>query len=209
MRSKTAIEIFSYWNALRGKNEVPSRDQVEPAHIRTLLSDLLILEQRPDGETRFRLAGTRICALFARELRGSRFDALWTGEQARKIDRLLNDVLREKLPVVLSAVALAGRADRLPTEIVLLPLSSGEGRVDRVLGAIVPLSRPLWLDATPVSYLDLTGIRVLDVTTAEPFLQSRPEIRLPPIPPRPELQGLGGALRRVLHLKVFEGGREK
>ncbi|WP_075288776.1 PAS domain-containing protein [Pararhizobium arenae] len=209
MRSKSAVEIFSYWNALRGNNEVPSRDQIEPAHIRTLLADLLILEHRADDEIRFRLAGTRICALFGRELRGSRFDALWAGEQSAKVERLLKDILAQKLPVSLSAVALAGRSDRLPTEVVLLPLRSSEGHVNRILGAIVPLTRPLWLDATPANYLDLTGIRVLDVTKAAPFLQSRPEITLPPIPPRSDQLGLGDALRRVLHLRVFEGGRAK
>ncbi len=209
MRSKSAIEIFSYWNELRGHDEAPSRDQIEPAHIRTLLADLFILEYQANDEIRFRLAGTRICALFSRELRGSRFDAAWRGEQAGRIDRILRDVLAQRLPVTLSAMALAGQSERLPSEVVLLPLRSSQGKIDRVLGALVPLSRPLWLDATPVNYLDLTGVRVLDVTKAAPFLQSRPEISLPPLPPRPELQGLATALRRGLHLRVFEGGKGK
>ncbi|MDQ0320065.1 hypothetical protein QO002_002203 [Pararhizobium capsulatum DSM 1112] len=209
MRSKAAIGIFSYWNELRGHGEAPSRDQIEPGHIRTLLADLFILENRADNEIRFRLAGTRICALFSRELRGSRFDALWVAEQASKIDCILHDVLTQKLPVVLSAMALSGSPERLPTEVVLLPLRSSEGKMDRILGALVPLSRPLWLDATPANYLELNGVRVLDVTKAAPFLQNRPEIKLPPLPPRPELYGLGGALRRVLHLRVVEGGKEK
>ncbi|URK87942.1 PAS domain-containing protein [Rhizobium sp. RCAM05350] len=66
MRSKTAIEIYAYWDELRGHREVPSRSQIEPAHIRNILADLFILEKTPRGDIRFRLAGTRICALFAR-----------------------------------------------------------------------------------------------------------------------------------------------
>lgn len=209
MRSKAAAEIFSYWNDLRGHGEAPSRQQIEPAHIRSVLADLFILEHREDGDVRFRLAGTRICSLFARELRGSLFDALWAGEQAGRIDRILKDVLDQKLPVAMSAMALAGRSQRLPVEVVLLPLRSGGEKVDRILGALCPLTRPLWLDATPADYLEMSGLRVLDVTGAEPFLQSRPDVPLPPIPPRPTTQNFGSAIRRVLHLTVFDGGRGK
>lgn len=209
MRSKASAEIFSYWNDLRGHGEAPSREQIEPAHIRSVLADLFILEAREDGDIRFRLAGTRICSLFARELRGSRFDALWAGEQAGKVDSILNNVLVQKLPVMMSAMALAGRSERLPVEVVLLPLRSGGEKVDRIIGALAPLARPLWLDATPADYLEMSGLRVLDVTGTEPFLQNRPDAALPPVPSRPASQNFGTAIRRVLHLTVFDGGRGK
>jgi len=207
MRSKTTIEIYAYWDELRGHRDVPARGQIEPADIRHILPDLFILEKTPRGEIRFRLAGTRICALFARELRGSRFDALWLGEQTARLERIAGDVMAQKAPVVLTAAAIAGTADRLPTELVLLPLKSPDGSVDRIIGALVPLSRPHWLGATPVNFLDLGGIRVLDIEKTSPFLQNRPEISLP-ANPRPVADiGIAGAIRRVLHLRVFEGGR--
>jgi hypothetical protein len=212
MRSKTAIEIYAYWDELRGHRDVPARSQIEPAHIRNILADLFILEKTPRGDIRFRLAGTRICALFARELRGSTFDALWLAEQTGRLSRVAADVMRQKTPVVLSAEALAGTADRLPTEIILLPLRSPDGNVDRIIGALVPLARPHWLEATPVNYLDLDGIRVLDIEKTNLFLQNRPEKPLPasrqPVGRLPVGDhSLAGAIRRVLHLRVFEGGR--
>ncbi|KQT03882.1 MULTISPECIES: PAS domain-containing protein [unclassified Rhizobium] len=207
MRSKTAIEIYAYWDELRGHRDVPSRNQIEPAHIRNILADLFILEKSANGDIRFRLAGTRICALFARELRGSTFDALWLGEQTGRLRRVASEVMQHKSPVVLSASALAGSADRLPTEIILLPLRSPDGGVDRIIGSLVPLTRPLWLEATPVNFLDLDGIRVLDVEKTSLFLQNRPEIPLPSRQPNVANQSLAGAIRRVLHLRVFEGGR--
>ena len=115
--------------------------------------------------------------------------------------------MQHKSPVVLSASALAGSADRLPTEIILLPLRSPDGGVDRIIGSLVPLTRPLWLEATPVNFLDLDGIRVLDVEKTSLFLQNRPEIPLPSRQPNVANQSLAGAIRRVLHLRVFEGGR--
>lgn len=212
MRSKTAIEIYAYWDELRGHREVPARGQIEPSHIRNILPDLFILEKTPRGDIRFRLAGTRICALFARELRGSTFDALWLADQTGRLDRVAEDVMTQKTPVVLSASSLAGTADRLPTEIILLPLRSPDGVVDRIIGALVPLSRPLWLEATPVNYLDLGGIRVLDIEKTNLFMQNRPEKPLPAarqtVARQPMSEhSLAGAIRRVLHLRVFEGGR--
>lgn len=207
MRSKTTIEIYSYWDELRGHRDVPARGQIEPAHIRHILPDLFILEKTPPGEIRFRLAGTRICALFARELRGSRFDALWLGEQTARLERIAGDVMTQKAPVVLTAAAIAGAADHLPTELVLLPLKSPDGSVDRLIGALVPLARPHWLGATPVNFLDLGEIRVLDIEKTSLFLQNRPAISLP-ANPRPVADNrIAGAIRRVLHLRVFEGGR--
>jgi hypothetical protein len=207
MRSKTTIEVYAYWDELRGHRDVPARGQIEPADIRHILPDLFILEKTPRGEIRFRLAGTRICALFARELRGTRFDALWLGEQTTRLERIASDVMARKAPVVLTAAAIAGTADDLPTELVLLPLKSPDGSVDRIIGALVPLSRPHWLGATPVNFLDLGGIRVLDIEKASPFLQNRPEIPLPANPRSVADNGLAGAIRRVLHLRVLEGGR--
>lgn len=207
MRSKTTIEIYAYWDELRGHRDVPARGQIEPAHIRHILPDLFILEKTPRGEIRFRLAGTRICALFARELRGSRFDALWLGEQTARLERIAADVMAQKAPVVLTAAAIAGTADHLPTELVLLPLKSPDGSVDRLIGALVPLVRPHWLGATPVNFLDLGEIRVLDIEKTSLFLQSRPAISRPANPHPVADNGIAGAIRRVLHLRVFEGGR--
>jgi hypothetical protein len=207
MRSKTTIEVYAYWDELRGHRDVPARGQIEPADIRHILPDLFILEKTPRGEIRFRLAGTRICALFARELRGSRFDALWLGEQTTRLERIASDVMAQKAPVVLTAAAIAGTADNLPTELVLLPLRSPDGNVDRIIGALVPLSRPHWLGATPVNFLDLGGIRVLDIERTSPLLQNRPEISLPANARPVADNGLAGAIRRVLHLRVLEGGR--
>ncbi|WEZ83673.1 PAS domain-containing protein [Rhizobium sp. 32-5/1] len=208
MRSKTTMHLYQYWDTLRGHLDVPGRGQIEPADIRHILPDLFILERTAGTTIRFRLAGTHICALFARELRGTTFDALWLAEQTSRMTRIAVEVMTRKTPVILSATALAGSAERLPMEIVLLPMRSPDGTIDRVIGALVPLSRPHWMNSTPVNYLDLSGIRVLDTAKTNVFLQNRPEIALPREPLRHRHDGIGKAIRRVLHLRVFEGGRQ-
>ncbi|MFB2553268.1 PAS domain-containing protein [Ensifer soli] len=210
MRSKSAIEIFTYWNDLRGTRKAPYRQEVEPAGIRGILPDLFILEMRPEADLRFRLAGTHVCALFGRELRGTTFDSLWRADETKRVNRVAAEVMTEATPIVLSATALSMTREPLQTELVLLPLASPDGEIDRIIGAIAPLSRPGWLHATAIAYLDLAGLRAIDIDKTEPFLQNRPEIVLPPpAPARPAPEPLfGGTIRRVLHLRVFEGGRQ-
>lgn len=207
MRSKATIEIFAYWDALRGNRDVPARGEIEPAKVRDILADLFIMEKTTQGDIRFRLAGTRICALFARELRGTTFDAIWRAEQTRRLAQIAADVMAQKAPVVLSAQGLTGDGERISMEMILLPLRSPDGRIDRIIGALTPLSKPHWLDSTPVNFLDLTGLRVLDVEKTMSFIQNRPSTPLPVAPREIGPAGIAGAIRRVLHLRVFEGGR--
>ncbi|MGO8484754.1 PAS domain-containing protein, partial [Rhizobium leguminosarum] len=61
MRVQTTIEIFDYWNRIRGAADAPLKSQVEPSAVPHLLQSLFILERREGGDIGFRLAGTRIC----------------------------------------------------------------------------------------------------------------------------------------------------
>lgn len=202
MRSKTTREIYAYWNALRGQRDVPARSQIEPARIRHILPDLFILERTQRGDIRFRLAGTRICGLFARELRGSRFDALWLGSQTATLETIASDVMARNTPVLLTADAAAGAADPLSAELVLLPLRSPDGSVDRVIGSLTTLSQPYWLESTPINFLTLRDVRGVDGENTPSFPQSAPEIS-----PASKTYPITDAIRRVLHLRVLDGGR--
>ena len=62
------------------------RTEIEPADIKTLLADTFILEKDARGEAVFRLAGTRLCAIYGRELKGFAFVSLWR-EQGPADDR--------------------------------------------------------------------------------------------------------------------------
>lgn len=65
MKHATTREVFEYWNRRRGRRRVPARSNIDPADIRHVLGDTFLLTADFAGDIRFRLAGTRICALFA------------------------------------------------------------------------------------------------------------------------------------------------
>jgi hypothetical protein len=197
MRNKTSTQLFQYWNVIRGDRELPRRNEIDPSAIRTLLPQLFILERDHFGGMKFRLAGTHVCALFDRDFRGRQFATLWLGSQAGKVLQIGRRVMAQHVPVVLSATARTEDGRELETETLLLPLASNEGHSDRILGSLSPLSRPYWLNATPVSALDVTGLRVLDPDRTAAFLKE-------PV----ERDASQPGIRRVQHLRVFEGGRD-
>ncbi|WP_331374115.1 PAS domain-containing protein [Sinorhizobium chiapasense] len=203
MRNKTTIELFRYWNTLRGERDLPRRDEIEPQDICALLPSLFILERQPSGDIRFRLAGTHVCALFGRELRGQPFAALWPAGEANEAVRIADQVMTQRSLAALSACGLTAGGERLETELLLTPLGSPQGGSDRILGSLAPLSRPSWLHMTPIECLVAQGLQILDSGRG-----GRSDVA--------EAAHAAGATtrreeigRKVQHLRIFEGGRER
>jgi hypothetical protein len=70
MRHASIRELFDYWNERRGRRPAPERADIEPSAIRGVLADTFILFFQPRIGHPFRVAGTRVCALFGREIKG-------------------------------------------------------------------------------------------------------------------------------------------
>ena len=83
MKHASTREVFDYWNERRGERVAPERYDIDPGAIRRALGDTFILSFDPKAGPQFRLAGTRLCALLCRELKGEAFLNLWAkAEQA-------------------------------------------------------------------------------------------------------------------------------
>lgn len=207
MRSNTTTELFRYWNTIRGKRELPRRDELEPSDIKTLLPNLFILERDRNAGISFRLAGTQVCALFGQELRGRQFGMLWLGSQAAKTQRITGQVMTHRVPLVLSAKGRTADAREVDIETLLLPLASSEGESDRVLGALSPLSRPYWLHATSIECLDATGMKVLDPDRTAVFRDEETERQSDAFAKSPATGAFSREFRQFGHLRILEGGR--
>lgn len=144
---KTANDIFNYWKALCVEGQPPLRSSVSPAQIRSALPDLFMLEAGEDDALRFRLAGTRVCTLFSRELRGMPFASLWAAEQASNAEDLANAVLQYACPFLINVTGFThdGVAQRF--ELLLLPLRSSGEQCDRLMGALMAQSSGAFLPA--------------------------------------------------------------
>ena len=114
MKLDGSIALFQYWNRLRAGRAAPKRTEIEPADIKTLLADTFILEKDARGEAVFRLAGTRLCASYGRELKGFAFASLWREKDQRMVARLSHSAFAMKSVVVI-VVSTASAATTVPT----------------------------------------------------------------------------------------------
>ena len=81
------VDTVAYWRSLHQRGRLPSRADIDPAQIRTLLPCLALLDaQTPDGAPRYRLAGTGVVELFGQEP---------TGRPVAAIEGPLRDFLLE------------------------------------------------------------------------------------------------------------------
>ncbi|HWV40116.1 PAS domain-containing protein [Pseudorhodoplanes sp.] len=160
MKHASSRELFDYWNERRGPRLAPQRTDIEPGAIRGILADTFMLDAcGPDHIVR--LAGTRLCALFARELKGESFAGLWRTVDQASLAELLTVVVEEKLGVVASVTGATASDALLPVklELVLLPLAHRADVNTHVLGSLAPLAAPYWLGAKAMGSLELGMFR--------------------------------------------------
>lgn len=211
MKETGSIELFRYWNRLRKGRVAPKRSEVEPADIRKLLADTFILEQSSREEGVFRLAGTRLCSTFGRELKGTAFPSLWRARDQRLVAKMVRNTFTGGSVVLMEYQGISQKGRACPFELLLLPLDGGENSL-RCLGINSPAMQPFWLGADPLIESSLESVRVIDPDREPLFLGNRPSVPVPPLAPQardvtPASAPTTAQGRRVGHLLVFDGGR--
>lgn len=159
MKHNSTRALFDYWTRKRGRRRAPARSDIDPADIRRILADTFILTADFVNDIRIRLAGTRICALFAREIKGEAFEDLWSEPSREQMRGLLAAVIDENVGSVAGALGRTEQGAEIDLELLLLPLAfDGRTRV-RALGALAPVAPPFWLGVRPVAELELGSFR--------------------------------------------------
>ena len=201
MRQETSKKLFSYWNRLCGNRPAPERSEIEPSDIRDILGDTFILEVSQRMRTiSFRLAGTRLCAAYGRELKGLGSLALWQEDDNFEVAQSISQVYRDQIPVLISYTGATDDSRFVEFEAILLPLMPAADGNARILGIAAPRKQPFWLGAEPIVSNHLQHIRPIEVTAETPPLAPHGDY--------PEIGEDTAAPRRVAHLTVIEGGRE-
>jgi hypothetical protein len=191
MRHPSTRELFDYWNLRRGRRAAPDRADIEPGAIRKILADTFILSFDETEGHPFRIAGTRVCAAFGRELKNESFLDLWSPDSRRAIRDLITIVTSETTPVVGSAQGTTAETTH-ELELLVLPLSHRGHSNARLLGTLVPRDAAYWLGASVLGPLTLGTLRYLG-----PSLEAPP---IAPAEPRPE--------GRIRHgFIVYDGGQ--
>jgi hypothetical protein len=188
MKHPASRELFAYWEERRGKRSAPERADIEPGAIRKVLSDAFILALDGGAGHPFRLAGTRVCALFGRELKGEPFIGLWAGASQPIVSNLLAILNDERVGTVAGVTAQSADGEPIDLELMLLPLSASRPSLARTIGILAPLKTQQWLGSSPLGALTLGSRRHIGASAETRLL---PRFMAP----------------RRRHLVVYEGGR--
>lgn len=186
--------VFAYWDALRQDRSAPERAEIDPAAISHVLADTFLIEVNARTGHPIRLAGTRLDALFRRELKGAAFTGLW--RDADEGAELVEIVTAETSGIVAGLAGHSGMEEDVRLELLLLPLGHRGSMRTRILGVLSPGVTPHWLGIRAIDALSQRSLRVIsaDRRVEWPF-------GLPPAP-----SGATGERRGPF--VVYEGGKD-
>lgn len=168
MKHVSSALVLDYWQDRRRNRPAPDRADIDPGEIRQALGDTFMLAADFVEQLRFRLAGTRVCALFGREIKGESFTALWSEDSRKQIDELITVVTEEACGAVAGLVGTTADGAVTDIEMLMLPLAhTGLARI-RAMGVLAPVVPPYWLGEKPVVELGLRSLRHLGDDSGAP-----------------------------------------
>jgi hypothetical protein len=157
MKHPSSREYFAYWDDKRGAALAPDRSDVEPSVLRDLLADIFVLSYDRDAGFPFRVAGTRVCALFGRDVKDGSFSALFDTEARREIEEIVQAVAEETLPAIAGLTATAKDGSLTHLELLLLPFLTRAHTPISLTGLLAPFET----DHGVLGKLHLTSWRYL------------------------------------------------
>lgn len=213
MKHQVTRELFTYWDGLRGGRTAPERSDIDPAEIHQILGDTFILEYENEAQLNFRLAGTRLCGAFCRELKGRNFLDLWQPEDLSSIKILLAAVADDEAAAVIGFTGESERGQQLEFESIILPLRHYGQPKSRILGAASPVDMPYWIGIWPLTKMSITSMRLIWPDERPAFMRHPAPASVPNTAPTMSVlpdslqQVAVSAERRIGHLTVIDGGR--
>lgn len=133
MNDLVLSSLRTYWDRLRAGRIAPYRAEIDPRQFEGALENMFIVERVSPDNMRIRLAGMKICEMMGMEVRGMEPGLLVDGADRLRFDRLLGVVMSEPAVVDLS-LSTDGRGGRQRAAMLLMPLRSDFGEINRVLG---------------------------------------------------------------------------
>jgi hypothetical protein len=139
MKHPSSRAFFAYWDTQRGDARAPDRCDVEPAAVRELLGDIFVLSAHEASGYPFRVAGTRLCALFGRDLKQASFSALFSAEARPEIEEIVANVATDMLPAIAGVTATSERGATTHLELLLLPFNARAHEPISLTGLLAPM----------------------------------------------------------------------
>jgi hypothetical protein len=150
--------LIDYWRATRGEAPLPARADIDPADFSSLLSQVFIASRRQSGVYPLRLVGEFVIDLHGRSLRGDDLMRLWAPSHRIELQLALEQTLRRRDPVVISAEGRTDDGQPLRLEVLFAPFAGPDGEADRFLGLYQPTSSITALRGRPIRELLIRAV---------------------------------------------------
>ena len=161
MKHSATRDLYAYWDRLRAGRAAPERSDLDPGAIRTLLGDVFLLEVGGKDCHVVRLAGTRICTLLGRELKGRPFAEPFAATDWQELYALLAGIAETSTPAVASLAGETKDGRTIDLEMLILPLRHRGRTQVRLLGSLVAGDWPYWAGQVPLARFRLLTVRHL------------------------------------------------
>ena len=142
MKHPSSRGFFAYWDSKRTAARAPDRSEIEPHAVRGLLGDIFVLSCEADAGFPFRVAGTRVCALFGTDVKDKSFSALFAASARREIEAIISAVAEDMLPVVAGVTATSDHGAQTHLELLLLPFAARAHTPISLTGVLAPFETP-------------------------------------------------------------------
>jgi len=157
MKHRSSHAFFDYWDRQRGHARAPDRCDIDPSAVRDLLGDIFVLAYDANGSFPFRVAGTRVCALFGHDLKDRSLPSLFDARSRSEIDEIVTAVAEETLGAVAGVTAWREDGSKAHLELLLLPFNARPHTPISLTGVLAPFDE----ERGPLHDFTLTSWRYL------------------------------------------------
>lgn len=131
--------LFRYWESLRAERPCPRKDEIDLKQISQIVPYLVLIEHVSSfNPWQFRLAGTKVCEIFGREM--TQHDALtgWDLFESNIVAKCLDISKNRMQPSLVRMRFIAENGDVIAAEMICLPVQNGRNAPVHLLGGMFP-----------------------------------------------------------------------
>jgi hypothetical protein len=155
-------KLFRHWEMTRAEMPCPSRESFELGPIRDVMADMVVIDRdHLRNGFRFRLAGTRVCDLYGRNITGQDVLLGWDDFEKDVIGRHLLTAFNQKQPAVIRMRLTTDRTQQIAAELLALPVTMAGSHRTQIIGGLFPFIETRNLGHTRIVARELVSGRVI------------------------------------------------
>lgn len=193
-------KLFAHWEMLRAERAYPSREEFTFAPVKALMPDMVLIEKDYlRGTYRFRLAGSRVCELFGRNVTSADALAGWDSFETSVLIRHFELAIKEFQPVLARMRLMSDTGVTIAAELIAMPIQVRESNRVQLIGGLFSFRDVKHVGHSNITARELVSARAIWTEHGGSSRRMAPPV---PVAPAPVRTVDGGPKLRVVH-----GGR--